>query len=72
MFVGMLIFGWISDKLGRKFGMVSAVSGIRKHSSYPLQMTATGIVALFAGLSAASSGANGSFGGMIAMLCACR
>jgi MFS family permease len=54
--VGMLTFGWISDKLGRKVGM----------------MTATGIVAVFAGLSAASSGANGSFGGMIAMLCACR
>jgi len=54
--VGMLTFGWISDKLGRKVGM----------------MTATGIVAVFAGLSAASSGANGSFSGMIAMLCACR
>ncbi|KAL4062220.1 major facilitator superfamily domain-containing protein [Scleroderma citrinum] len=54
--VGMLVFGWISDKLGRKFGMMSA----------------TGIVALFSGLSAASSGANGSFGGMLAMLCACR
>jgi MFS family permease len=56
MLVGMLTFGWLSDKLGRKFGM----------------MTASGIVALFAGLSAASSGANGSFGGMIAMLSACR
>ncbi|KAG9315288.1 major facilitator superfamily domain-containing protein [Chiua virens] len=56
MLVGMLTFGWISDKIGRKFGM----------------MTATGIVAVFAGLSAASSGANGSFGGMIAMLGACR
>ncbi|KIJ62762.1 hypothetical protein HYDPIDRAFT_113854 [Hydnomerulius pinastri MD-312] len=54
--VGMLIFGWISDKVGRKFGMMSA----------------TGIVALFSGLSAASSGANNSFSGMLAMLCACR
>ncbi|KAG6373443.1 major facilitator superfamily domain-containing protein [Boletus reticuloceps] len=54
--VGMLTFGWISDKIGRKVGM----------------MTATGIVAVFAGLSAASSGAHGSFGGLIAMLSACR
>ncbi|KAH7884693.1 major facilitator superfamily domain-containing protein [Phlebopus sp. FC_14] len=54
--VGMLVFGWISDKLGRKFGMMSAA----------------GIVAFFSGLSAASSGANHSLGGLIAMLCACR
>jgi MFS family permease len=26
-FVGMLIFGWISDKIGRKFGMVRTISG---------------------------------------------
>ncbi|KIM54389.1 hypothetical protein SCLCIDRAFT_31167 [Scleroderma citrinum Foug A] len=37
-----------------------------------LKMTATVIVAVFSGLSAASSGANGSFSGMLAMLCACR
>jgi len=54
--LGMLTFGWISDKVGRKFGM----------------MTATGIVALFSILSAASSGANNSVGGMLAMLTACR
>jgi MFS family permease len=54
--VGMLVFGYLSDKIGRKFGM----------------MTATGIVALFSGLSAASSGANGSLSGMLAMLTACR
>ncbi|KAI0282810.1 metabolite transporter [Russula aff. rugulosa BPL654] len=48
-FVGMLIFGWISDKIGRKFGM----------------MFATGIVAFFSALSAATSG-------LLAMLCACR
>ncbi|KXN88499.1 hypothetical protein AN958_07165 [Leucoagaricus sp. SymC.cos] len=54
--VGMIIFGWLSDKVGRKFGMMSA----------------TGIVALFAGLSAASSGAHGSLGGMLAMLSAMR
>ncbi|KAL6302341.1 major facilitator superfamily domain-containing protein [Sparassis latifolia] len=54
--VGMLAFGYLSDKLGRKFGM----------------MLATGIVALFSGLSAASSGANHSTYGMLAMLSACR
>ncbi|KAF9645102.1 MFS Git1p-related glycerophosphoinositol and glycerophosphocholine permease [Thelephora ganbajun] len=54
--VGMLVFGYLSDKIGRKFGM----------------MTATGIVALFSGLSAASSGAHGSLGGMLSMLIACR
>jgi len=36
------------------------------------QMSATGIVALFSGLSAASSGANHSLNGMLAMLIACR
>lgn len=35
-------------------------------------MTATGIVAFFSALSAASSGAHGSLGGMLAMLIACR
>ncbi|KAG0705715.1 major facilitator superfamily domain-containing protein [Suillus ampliporus] len=54
--VGMLTFGYLSDKVGRKFGM----------------MAATGIVALFSGLSAASSGANDSLNGMLAMLIACR
>lgn len=54
--VGMLTFGYLSDKAGRKFGMMSA----------------TGIVALFSGLSAASSGANHSLHGMLAMLIACR
>ncbi|KAI0346089.1 MFS Git1p-related glycerophosphoinositol and glycerophosphocholine permease [Trametopsis cervina] len=54
--VGMLTFGYLSDKLGRKFGM----------------MAATGIVAFFSLLSAASSGANHSLGGMLAMLSACR
>ncbi|KAF8874001.1 putative metabolite transporter [Infundibulicybe gibba] len=54
--VGMLTFGYISDKLGRKFGM----------------MTATGIVALFSALSAASAGARGSTGGMLSMLSAMR
>ncbi|TEB27007.1 MFS general substrate transporter [Coprinellus micaceus] len=44
--VGMLLFGYLSDKIGRKFGM----------------MTATAIVVVFSGLSAASSGANGSIG----------
>ncbi|ESK95870.1 mfs git1p-related glycerophosphoinositol and glycerophosphocholine permease [Moniliophthora roreri MCA 2997] len=53
--VGMLVFGWLSDKIGRKFGMETTV-----------------IVALFSGLSAASTGANHSLGGMLAMLSACR
>ncbi|KAF8962743.1 major facilitator superfamily domain-containing protein [Flammula alnicola] len=44
------------DKIGRKFGM----------------MTATGIVALFSGLSAASAGAHGSVGGLLSMLSAMR
>jgi len=54
--VGMLTFGYLSDRVGRKFGM----------------MTATGIVALFSALSAASTGANHSLGGMLAMLSAMR
>ncbi|XP_006459103.1 hypothetical protein AGABI2DRAFT_191164 [Agaricus bisporus var. bisporus H97] len=54
--VGMLVFGYLSDKIGRKFGM----------------MVASGIVALFSGLSAASSGAHGSLDGMLAMLSAMR
>ncbi|KAF8150636.1 MFS Git1p-related glycerophosphoinositol and glycerophosphocholine permease [Crassisporium funariophilum] len=54
--VGMLTFGYLSDKIGRKFGMMSA----------------TGIVALFSLLSAASAGANGSIGGMLSMLSAMR
>ncbi|KAJ4480012.1 putative metabolite transporter [Lentinula aciculospora] len=54
--VGMLIFGYLSDKMGRKFGM----------------MTATGIVAFFSLLSAASEGAHHSVGGTLAMLSACR
>ncbi|KAG2053121.1 MFS general substrate transporter [Suillus hirtellus] len=54
--VGMFTFGYLSDKAGRKFGMMSA----------------TGIVAVFSGLSSASSGANNSLDGMLAMLIACR
>ncbi|KAE9401540.1 MFS Git1p-related glycerophosphoinositol and glycerophosphocholine permease [Gymnopus androsaceus JB14] len=50
--VGMLLFGYLSDKVGRKFGM----------------MTATGIVALFSLLCAASEGAHGSLPGLVAML----
>ncbi|GLB40465.1 putative sugar (and other) transporter [Lyophyllum shimeji] len=54
--VGMLVFGYLSDKIGRKFGM----------------MTATVIVALFSGLSAASSGAHGNVQGLLQMLSAMR
>ncbi|KAF9048617.1 glycerophosphodiester transporter [Panaeolus papilionaceus] len=52
--VGMLSFGYLSDKLGRKFGMMSA----------------SGIVVLFSGLSAASSGT--SVAGLLRMLAAMR
>ncbi|KIM32935.1 hypothetical protein M408DRAFT_20266 [Serendipita vermifera MAFF 305830] len=54
--VGMIVFGWISDKIGRKTGMMSA----------------TGIVALFSLLSAASYGANGDVYGLFAALSAWR
>ncbi|KZV92435.1 MFS general substrate transporter [Exidia glandulosa HHB12029] len=54
--VGMLTFGFLSDRFGRKFGM----------------MTATGIVALFSLLSGLSGGANGSITGMLACLSAFR
>ncbi|KAF9063053.1 MFS Git1p-related glycerophosphoinositol and glycerophosphocholine permease [Rhodocollybia butyracea] len=54
--VGMVTFGWLSDKVGRKFGM----------------MTATWIVAFFSLLSAASSGAHHSLPGLVAMLGVCR
>ncbi|KAI0955810.1 hypothetical protein AcV7_006378 [Taiwanofungus camphoratus] len=54
--VGMLVFGYMSDKMGRKFGM----------------MLATGIVALFSGLSAASEGAHHSVSGLLSMLSAMR
>ncbi|KDR69641.1 hypothetical protein GALMADRAFT_1352243 [Galerina marginata CBS 339.88] len=54
--VGMLVFGYLSDKIGRKFGM----------------MAATAIIALFSGLSAASSGAHGSVDGLLSMLSAMR
>ncbi|KAH9917111.1 metabolite transporter [Epithele typhae] len=53
---GMLTFGYLSDRLGRKFGM----------------MTATGIVAFFSLLSAASSGAHHSVRGLLDMLSFCR
>jgi MFS family permease len=54
--VGMLVFGYLSDKIGRKFGM----------------MLAAGIVTVFSGLSAASAGAHGSVGGLLSMLSAMR
>jgi len=54
--VGMLSFGWLSDKVGRKFGMMSA----------------TVIVAVFSFLSACSAGANGSTIGLLAGLSAFR
>ncbi|KAF8525794.1 major facilitator superfamily domain-containing protein [Hysterangium stoloniferum] len=50
--IGMLLFGYISDKMGRKFGM----------------MAATGIVTLFSFLSACSQGAGGSLNGLIIAL----
>ncbi|KAA1478521.1 MFS Git1p-related glycerophosphoinositol and glycerophosphocholine permease [Dentipellis sp. KUC8613] len=54
--VGMLVFGYLSDKIGRKFGMTLA----------------TAIVALFSALCAASSGAHHSVGGLVSMLSAMR
>jgi MFS family permease len=54
--VGMLVFGYFSDKLGRKFGMVAA----------------TIIVVLFSILSAGAYGAGGSTDGMLAALAAYR
>ncbi|KAF8207091.1 MFS Git1p-related glycerophosphoinositol and glycerophosphocholine permease [Mycena galopus ATCC 62051] len=54
--IGMLAFGWISDKVGRKFGM----------------MASAGMVAFFSALSSASSGANHSVHGLLNMLIVCR
>ncbi|KAL4252261.1 major facilitator superfamily protein [Abortiporus biennis] len=56
MIIGMLSFGYLSDKMGRKSGM----------------MIATGIVGFFSVISAVSFGAHHSFSGMLAMLGACR
>ncbi|KAK2463443.1 hypothetical protein APHAL10511_004529 [Amanita phalloides] len=56
MIVGMLTFGYLSDKIGRKFGMMTAIS----------------IIILFSGLSAAAKGAHGSLDGMLSMLIAMR
>ncbi|KAF8845917.1 hypothetical protein BDN67DRAFT_976797 [Paxillus ammoniavirescens] len=66
-----------SSKISRKFGMVSIAVTSHLVSLFPLLyefplMSATGIVALFSILSAASSGANNSVTGMLAMLAACR
>jgi MFS family permease len=54
--LGQLVFGYLSDKVGRKFGMVSA----------------TVIVVLFSILSAGAYGAGGSTDGMLAALAAYR
>lgn len=54
--LGMLLFGYLSDKIGRKFGM----------------MAASGIVVVFTLLSACSQGANGSLGGLVAALSSFR
>jgi MFS family permease len=51
-----IVFGYLSDRIGRKFGM----------------MFATGIVALFSVLASASKGAGGSTTGMLSALIAFR
>ncbi|KAG8855031.1 hypothetical protein FRB96_007226 [Tulasnella sp. 330] len=53
---GMLVFGLLSDRIGRKFGMIFA----------------TVIVFVFAALSAGAYGAGGSISGMLAALSAYR
>ncbi|KAF8887086.1 putative metabolite transporter [Infundibulicybe gibba] len=54
--IGMLAFGFLSDKVGRKFGM----------------MASSAIVVAFSALSAVSSGMNGNVHGLLDMLCASR
>ncbi|KAF8887371.1 putative metabolite transporter [Infundibulicybe gibba] len=54
--VGMLLFGFLSDRVGRKFGMVAA----------------SWIVVVFSALSAVSSGKNGNLRGLLGMLSVCR
>jgi len=52
----MLIFGWVSDHLSRKIGMI----------------VATIILIIFSALAAGSYGAGGSIGGLLAALTAYR
>lgn len=52
----MLIFGWVSDHLSRKIGMI----------------VATIILIIFSALAAGSYGAHGSIGGLLAALTAYR
>jgi len=54
--VGQLLFGYLSDKMGRKFGMIAA----------------TIILVVFSALSAGAYGAGGSTSGMLAALAAYR
>ncbi|KAF8887077.1 MFS Git1p-related glycerophosphoinositol and glycerophosphocholine permease [Infundibulicybe gibba] len=54
--IGMLTFGFLSDKVGRKFGMLAS----------------SGTVAVFSALAAMSSGASGNVNGLLRMLCASR
>jgi MFS family permease len=70
----MLVFGWISDKIGRKTGMMTATGMSRYALSTWIGLTdlSSGIVALFSLLSAASKGANGSVKGTLAALSAFR
>lgn len=42
--VGMLVFGYISDKVGRKFGMVSALLPIASASFLPLCLDASCLI----------------------------
>ena len=70
--LGMLIFGYLSDKIGRKFGMVCTQQWVSVADSHWLQMAASGIVVVFSLLSACSKGANGSLPGLVSALEAFR
>jgi MFS family permease len=71
--VGMLTFGYLSDRVGRKFGMVGTLALlVTGECLVCTQMTATGIIGVFSLLSACAKGANGSIPGLLVALSAFR